>query len=73
MSDPTTPTPALLKIGDVARLLGCSTRTVHRLRDCGDLPPELRIGGMLRWRAADVEQWLTAGCPKRRASKGGAR
>ena len=53
----------LIPVGDVAAMLGVSRRTVWRLADAGKLPPPLRIGGSLRWRLADVQQWIANGCP----------
>lgn len=53
----------LVPIGDVAAMLALSRRTVFRLADAGKLPPPLRIGGSLRWRLADVRQWIADGCP----------
>jgi excisionase family DNA binding protein len=35
----------LLSSGDVARLLGCSPRTVHRLVKAGDLQPVHKLDG----------------------------
>ena len=48
----------LMTAHDLAEVLNCSTRTVRRLRDEGQLPPALKIGAMVRWRRADVERWL---------------
>ena len=53
----TTP-PSFLTAKDLARTFQISTRTVRRWQRAGDLPPPLRIGGSLRWRAADLEAWL---------------
>jgi predicted DNA-binding transcriptional regulator AlpA len=52
----------------VAEVLGCNPRTVRRLERAGIIPPALRIGGMKRWRATEVETWLatsSAGSPPR--------
>lgn len=52
--------PRLLKVSDVARALAVSTRTVWRLVSAGELPPPQRIGKRLRrWRAADIEAYVT--------------
>ena len=50
-----TDTGALLKAGDVARLLKCDTRTVWRWSAVGTIPPPIRIGGATRWRRVDLD------------------
>jgi excisionase family DNA binding protein len=55
--------PLLLTVGDVAELLGCSTRNVYRLADSGRMPRPLRIGGMVRWPRATIEAWIADNCP----------
>ena len=48
----------LLTTRDVARLLGCEQRSVHRwLRD-GVIPEPIRIGGVLRWYAPTIRGWI---------------
>lgn len=56
--------PALLCATGVAELLGVSERTIWRLRAAGKLPPAIRLGGNVRWRATDVAAWIEAGCPQ---------
>ena len=53
----------LLTVGDVARLLAVSPRTVIRLRAAGRLPEPVRLGRSVRWRRDDLEDWIGAGCP----------
>lgn len=53
----------LLNIEDVARLLKVSVRSVCRLRSAGHLPPAIEVLGSIRWRRADIEGWVAAGCP----------
>ncbi len=69
------PSTGTYTVGDVAELLGCSTRHVRRLADAGRMPrPLSTIGRLVRWRRADVDQWLAAGCPScRPASKARAK
>lgn len=62
----------LLPIGQVAKMVAVSRRTISRLADAGKLPPPLRIGGSIRWRLADVREWIAAGCPAARNISGGA-
>jgi len=54
---------ALLTIKQVAELLGCSQRHVRRLADRGEMPPPVRLGALVRWDRAGIEQWIKAGCP----------
>ncbi len=56
-------------VGGVAELLGCSPRHVRRLADSGAMPRPIHLGRLVRWRKADVDQWLAAGCPSCRRAK----
>jgi excisionase family DNA binding protein len=53
----------LLTVGQVAALLSVGQRTVWRFRDSGRIPAPIALGGSVRWRRADLEQWISAGCP----------
>lgn len=65
---------ALLDVEQVAQLCGCSTRHVRRLADAGRMPRPLKLGALLRWQRAAVEEWIAAGCPNcRTAGKGTGR
>lgn len=67
-------TAELLSVRDVAAMLGgCSVRHIYRLADAGRMPRPLKLGGLARWRRAELMDWLAAGCPPVRAPKGGAR
>lgn len=55
---------SMLTAEEIARLVNCSPRTVHRLADDGVIPQPVRIGGMLRWRRPDIECWIERACPK---------
>jgi len=62
---------ALLDVRAVAALLNCSPRHVYRLADAGRLPAPVRLGGLVRWRRADLDAWLAGGCrPCRTAGRG---
>lgn len=64
----------LLDLRAVAVLLGgCSTRHVIRLSDAGRMPPPIKLGALLRWRKADILEWISAGCPPTRPTRGSAR
>jgi excisionase family DNA binding protein len=41
----------------VAERLLCSPATVRRWRHRGEGPPAIRLGGLVRYRIADLEQW----------------
>lgn len=53
----------LLNAVDVAAVLRVGQRTLWRWRDSGRLPAPVKIGGCVRWRASDIEQWVAAACP----------
>ena len=53
----------LLSAEQLARLLQVSKRTLWRLRSAGRLPEPLVLGCSVRWRAAEIESWVLAGCP----------
>ena len=49
----------LLRIGQLAELLGCSTKQVQKLYKAGTLPPRTRVSErIIRWRESDIEAWL---------------
>ncbi len=47
----------------VARRLACHEKTVRRMVAYGMLPKPFRVGtgGAPRWRAEDIEAWISAG------------
>ena len=53
----------LLDVLAVAELCGCSARTVRRLADAGRMPRPIKLGSLVRWRRAELEAWMAAGCP----------
>lgn len=57
---------ALIDVKAVAALLGCSTRHIYRLTDAGRMPAPVRLGALIRWRRAEIDEWITAGCPSMR-------
>lgn len=63
---------ALLDVERVAAVCGCSTRHVRRLADAGRMPSPIKLGALLRWRKAEIDEWITGGCrPVRTVTKGG--
>ena len=62
---------ALLGVGEVAALLGCSTRHVRRLSDSSRMPPPLKLGSLVRWERSVLEEWIGEGCPRCAEGRGG--
>ena len=60
----------LLDVQDVAKLLNCSSRTIYRLSSSGRMPRPVRLGALVRWRRGELLDWLDAGCPKVRTTRG---
>jgi excisionase family DNA binding protein len=58
--------PATYSAPELARRLGVSERHVHRLRDAGTLPTPIRLGRLIRWNRAVIEEWIRDGCPSQR-------
>jgi excisionase family DNA binding protein len=60
-SAPAAPSPSqLLTVRDVAALLRIHPRSVWRMSASGQLPAPLALGAKtIRWRAADIEAYLT--------------
>jgi predicted DNA-binding transcriptional regulator AlpA len=55
------PTSDLLTVNDVARRLQVAVRTVWRWLAVGRLPQPLRFSSIcIRWRRADVDQFIAA-------------
>ncbi len=52
------PTSRLLTSRDVAKRLLCDARTVRRLSREGKFPRPIKVGRRLRWRTAEVDEWL---------------
>ena len=55
--------PALLSAESLAQMIQVSVRTVWRLRSSGKLPRPVKVGGSIRWRADEVQNWIEDGCP----------
>lgn len=53
----------LLTKKQFAGLLKLSQRSVDRKIQTGDFPPGLKLGGAVRWRKAEIERWISEGCP----------
>lgn len=55
----------LLRTDDLAARLGLGRATIYRQVAAGRLPAPIRIGRAVRWRRAEIEDWVAAGCPPR--------
>lgn len=64
----------LLSVQSVAALLGaCSTRHVYRLADAGRMPKPVKLGSLVRWRRAEVLNWIERGCQPVESTEAAAR
>lgn len=64
--------PTLIRINQVAELLGVSSRSIYRRVKAGDMPPPVKIGHLTRWRVNEIQDWCADGCPPLKSSQGGA-
>lgn len=55
--------PVLLTVDELSELLKVSKRTIWRMRSSGQIPKPVRIGGGVRWRQSEIENWIKKGCP----------
>ncbi len=53
----------MVTVSDVATLLQCGERTVHRMIETKTIPAPARIGRLIRWPKARLMQWIAEGCP----------
>ena len=52
----------LLSAEALADMLSLSKRQIFRLNVSGKIPAPVRIGGSVRWRRSDIENWLGLDC-----------
>lgn len=55
----------LLTAKDVSARLRISQRQVWKLYSAARLPEPVRLGRCVRWRQADIDEWVRLGCPSR--------
>lgn len=55
--------PTLLTVEQVGAKLSVSKRTVWRMLSAGQLIQPVYVRGNTRWRHAEVQEWIDAGCP----------
>jgi predicted DNA-binding transcriptional regulator AlpA len=56
----------LIDIKSLAKMLGRSERALWRDQSAGRLPRPVALGGMTKWRVAEIREWVAAGCPDRK-------
>jgi predicted DNA-binding transcriptional regulator AlpA len=49
---------ALVTPEQLAVILGCSLRSVAKLREAVKLPPSVRLGSLVRWQLFRIHHWL---------------
>lgn len=55
--------PLLITAAELADMMRISLRSLWRMRSVGQLPQPIRLGGTVRWRLAEVKEWIDLGCP----------
>jgi predicted DNA-binding transcriptional regulator AlpA len=56
----------LTDIKGLAEMLGRSERAIWRDHSAGRLPTPIKLGGLTKWRVAEIRDWVEAGCPERK-------
>ncbi len=49
---------ALLNVKEVAGMLNIGVSTIWRHVNNGQMPKPIKIGGSVRWRQTDIDQWI---------------
>jgi predicted DNA-binding transcriptional regulator AlpA len=57
----------LTDIKGLAKMLGRSERAIWRDHSAGRVPEPIKLGGMTKWRVAEIREWVAVGCPDRSA------
>jgi predicted DNA-binding transcriptional regulator AlpA len=58
--------PLLLPARQAAAACSVAPSTWWRLHASGKVPSPVRLSGRTLWRAAELAEWVAAGCPPRR-------
>jgi predicted DNA-binding transcriptional regulator AlpA len=56
----------LIDAKELGAMAGWSDRTVRRKDRAGAIPRSIKISGSVRWRHAEIDAWIAAGCPPRK-------
>ena len=59
------PAALALNAKQAAAMLNISVRQLWRLNSTGQVPKPIRLGNCVRWRKAELEAFVEAGCPTR--------
>jgi len=54
----------LITANQLAKLLNISERTLYRHKSVGVIPKPISLGGSVRWRLAEIRDWIAKGCSK---------
>ena len=57
--------PLAVNAPEAARLVGVCRSTWMKMRAADQVPAPIRLGRCVRWRVADLEEWVRLGCPNR--------
>jgi predicted DNA-binding transcriptional regulator AlpA len=60
----------LLTAAEAAEMAGAAKRSWWRFVSSGRAPAPVRLGGLVRWRRAELAEWIAAGCPRCRKEVG---
>ena len=55
----------LLTISDVRQRLNCATSTIYRWMEKDEFPRPLKLGGLVRWRNEDLEEFCANAVQRR--------
>ena len=55
---------ALITTAEAARISGFGERTFWRWSRSGVAPAPIKIGSAVRYRRAEIIEWIAAGCPR---------
>ncbi len=55
------PDAATYTVADLAALLKCSPRHIHRLTDARRIPGLIRVGRLVRYSRTRVDEWVAKG------------
>ena len=48
----------LLRVSEVASMLGISPRKIWRMKNTGELPEPIKLGNSTRWRHSDIVEFI---------------
>ena len=64
-SDTTSRTASIMiDIPTLAAELCISVKTIRRMAQCGRMPAPIKLMGRVLFRRADIEKWVSDGCPR---------